>query len=537
MIIHTDVLVIGSGIAGLFYTLRVADQRSVILVTKKQTMESNTNYAQGGIASVFSRADDRQFHIRDTMIAGAGLCHEDAVRVVVTEGPDLVGELVELGVRFTMRDGTFDLGREGGHSHNRIVHAKDLTGAEIERALVARVMQHPNVTVLENHVAIDLITEHNLQRPTPIHRDGIHCWGAYVLDNEQGVVKTYLASTTVLSTGGCGQVYLHTTNPGIATGDGIAMAYRAGADIANMEFIQFHPTSLAHPDAHSFLISEAVRGHGAVLRNGRGERFMARYDERQELAPRDIVARAIDNELKKSGDDCVYLDLRHLDADDIRQTFPNIHARCLALNIDITRDLVPVVPAAHYVCGGVVSDLQARSTIAGLLVCGEVSMTGLHGANRLASNSLLEALVFAERAAATTLAERCPLPSRDDILAWDDSGTDNMEEWVLISHNRDEVRRLMWDFVGIMRSTLRLERAQRRIELLLSEVEDFYKRTKVSEHLVELRNIALVASLIIESALRRKESRGLHYTTDYPDADPSFAKLDTYLSIFGRSIL
>jgi L-aspartate oxidase len=534
LVISSDVLVIGSGIAGLFYTLRVADRRRVILVTKKQTMESNTNYAQGGIASVFERTDAPDYHIRDTLVAGAGLCHEDAVRAVVTEGPPLVSELVDLGVRFTMRDGAFDLGREGGHSHHRIVHAKDLTGAEIERALIARVMGHPNVTVLENHVAIDLITEHNLRGRPPVRRGAVHCWGAYVLDNDAGVVKTFLAATTVLSTGGCGQVYLHTTNPGIATGDGIAMAFRAGADIANMESIQFHPTTLAHPDANSFLISEAVRGHGAMLRNGRGERFMGRYDERLELAPRDIVARAIDSELKRSGDACVYLDLRHLDADDVRQRFPNIHARCLALAVDITRDLVPVVPAAHYVCGGVASDLGARSSIHGLLVCGETAMTGLHGANRLASNSLLEALVFAARAAATTLDEPQETPDGAAVPDWDDSGTDNNEEWVLISHNRDEVRRLMWDFVGIVRSTLRLERAQRRIELLAAEVEDFYKRTTVSEHLVELRNITLVAGLIIECALRRRESRGLHATTDFPDADPSFAGRDTHLSAFDR---
>jgi L-aspartate oxidase len=537
MLVRTDVLVVGSGIAGLFYALRVADHRKVVLVTKKQTVESNTNYAQGGIASVFSENDSLEMHIRDTIEAGAGLCHEDTVRLVVNEGPRLVSELIEIGARFTMHDGDLDLGREGGHSRNRIVHAKDLTGQEIERALVARAVAHPNVTILENHVAIDLITEHNLRSKLQIPRDLIHCWGAYVLDKENGIVKTFLASTTVLSTGGCGCVYLHTTNPPIATGDGIAMAFRAGATIANMEFIQFHPTSLNHPDAQSFLISEAVRGHGAVLRNARGERFMERYDPRKELAPRDIVARAIDNELKRSGDASVFLDLRHLDPEDVRNSFPTIYARCLSYNIDLARDLVPVVPAAHYVCGGVVSDLHGRSGISGLFVCGEVAMTGLHGANRLASNSLLEALVFAHRAGEATLAGSMEVPPTDDIPDWDDSGTLNMEEWVLVSHNRDELRRLMWDYVGIVRSTLRLQRAQRRIRLLHKEVEDFYKRTKVAEDLIELRNMTTVASLIIESALQRRESRGLHYTTDYPSPNESLSKGDTFVSLFGTSLV
>jgi L-aspartate oxidase len=528
MAIRTDVLVIGSGIAGLFYALRVADHRKVLLVTKKHTVESNTNYAQGGIASVFGSDDSFELHIQDTIDAGAGLCHRDTVDAVITEGPALIRELMHIGTHFTERQGDFDLGREGGHSRNRIVHAKDLTGREIERALVARAIDHPNVTVLENHVAIDLITEHNLRDAGAT--GGIHCWGAYVLGKEQGMVHTILADTTVLSTGGCGCVYLHTTNPAIATGDGIAMAYRAGAVIANMEFLQFHPTTLYHPDARSFLISEAVRGRGAILVNGKGERFMEQYDARKELAPRDIVARAIDAELKRSGDSCIYLDLRHLDAADIRQSFPTIDATCRSLNIDITRDLVPVVPAAHYMCGGVVSDLHGRSNIHGLYTCGEVSMTGLHGANRLASNSLLEALVLANRAAAATLAERNELPNLEEIRDWDDSGTFNMEEWVLISHNRHEVQSLMWDYVGIVRSDLRLQRAARRIQLVQDEVENFYKRTKVSEDLIELRNITLVARLIIDCAMRRKESRGLHYTTDYPSSDPSLAQTDTIIT-------
>lgn len=528
MVIRTDVLVIGSGIAGLFHTLRVAEHRKVLLVTKKHTVESNTNYAQGGIASVFGEDDSFALHIQDTLDAGAGLCHRDAVEAVVTEGPALVRELIDWGARFTEQGDALDLGREGGHSRNRIVHAKDLTGREIERSLVSRIVAHPNVTILENHVAIDLITEHNLRSHIESrHASGIHCWGAYVLDKEQGSVNTILASTTVLSTGGCGCVYLHTTNPLIATGDGIAMAYRAGATIANMEFIQFHPTTLFHPDARSYLISEAVRGFGALLVNKGGVRFMEQYDDRKELAPRDIVARAIDTELKRSGEACVYLDLRHLDAVKVRNSFPTIHEKCLSHNIDITADRIPVVPAAHYMCGGVVSDLHGRSNISGLYTCGEVSMTGLHGANRLASNSLLEALVFANRAATSIIGERNEIPPPADILNWDDSGTYNMEEWVLISHNRFEVQSLMWDYVGIVRSTLRLQRALRRIQLVQAEVENFYKRTKISEHLIELRNITLVARLIIDCAMRRKESRGLHATTDYPDPDPSLSQTDT----------
>ncbi|MBN1447204.1 MAG: L-aspartate oxidase [Bacteroidetes bacterium] len=530
---QTDFLVIGSGIAGLFYTLKVADHGTVTLVTKKETVESNTNYAQGGIASVFADDDSLQLHIEDTLQAGAGLCHRDVVEFVVREGPALVRELSELGVGFTHLDEAhLHLGREGGHSRHRIVHARDYTGREVERVLVERVRTHPNVTVYENHIAIDLVTEHHLRDRPGVRRDDIHCWGAYVLDKQSGEVHLCFARTTIITAGGCGQVYLHTTNPAIATGDGIAMAYRAGANIANMEFIQFHPTTLFHPQARSFLISEAVRGHGAVLRNGAGERFMNKYATRLELAPRDIVARAIDSELKRRGEECVFLDLRHLDAGDIRQSFPSIYERCREVNIDITRDLIPVVPAAHYTCGGVVSDEQGHTNIAGLYVAGEAAMTGLHGANRLASNSLLEALVFAHRAAQSSLNEPATHPPVDDITPWDDTDTYNAEEWVLISHNRKEVRTLMWDYVGIVRSNLRLERARRRIELLKNEVEDFYKRTRVSERLIQLRNITLLASLIIESALRRKESRGLHFTTDYPATDPALEQVNTILSVF-----
>jgi L-aspartate oxidase len=529
---HSDVLVIGSGIAGLFYTLKVADSRRVALVTKKETVESNTNYAQGGIASVFSDDDSLQLHLEDTLRAGKDLCHPDIVEMVVREGPALVQDLLELGVGFTQDDKDFHLGREGGHSRHRIVHARDYTGREVERVLVETVRNHPNVTVFEDHIAIDLITEHHLLEQPEFHPDDIHCWGAYVLDKISGDVIPYFANTTVITAGGCGQVYLHTTNPEIATGDGIAMAYRAGAPVANMEFIQFHPTTLYHPQARSFLISEAVRGHGAILRNRAGERFMEKYDERLELAPRDVVARAIDSELKKRGDESVFLDLRHLEAEDVRQSFPSIYEKCLSVNIDITTDLVPVVPAAHYSCGGVVTDRDGHTNVQGLFVAGEAGMTGLHGANRLASNSLLEALVFANRAALATLRENFPAPPIDEIAAWDDSGTYNTEEWVLISHNRREVRTLMWDYVGIVRSNLRLQRARRRMDLLTREVEDFYKRTRVSEKLIQLRNITLLGSLIIDSALSRQESRGLHFTTDYPETDPALDMQDTVLSVF-----
>jgi len=531
MNIQTDILVIGSGIAGLFYALRVADHKKVVIVTKKQTVESNTNYAQGGIASVLAADDRYELHIEDTLEAGAGLCHLDAVKTVVEEGPELVKELLHLGVDFTTKNQQLHLGREGGHSRNRIVHSKDLTGKEIERVLVARALSHPNVTILENHMAIELITEHHFQnQSTKESAKNIHCWGAYVLDKEQNTIKKFLATTTVLTSGGCGCVYLHTTNPAIATGDGVAMAFRAGAKVANMEFIQFHPTTLFHPDARSHLISEAVRGHGAYLRNKAGERFMERYDQRKELAPRDIVARAIDSELKQRGDDCVFLDLRHLDAEETKQAFPNIFQKCQSISLDITRDLIPVVPAAHYSCGGVVSDLYGRSSIANLFVCGEVSMTGLHGANRLASNSLLEALVFANRAAQISLTGTSETVPEFRIRDWDISGTYNTEEWVLISHNKREIQTLLWDYVGIVRSTLRLQRAQRRINLLYEEVENFYKRTRVSEKLLELRNLTLVGKIIIESALRRMESRGLHFTSDYPHTNPTLSQFDTVLT-------
>ncbi len=529
MKIESDFLVIGSGIAGLSFALKAAEHGTVSIVTKKEKAESNTNYAQGGIAAVISGADAFDHHINDTMKAGGYLCHRDIVELVVKEGPARIQELIEVGVQFTRSENGLDLGKEGGHSHHRIVHAADLTGKEIERALLARIAAHPNIRIFENHISIDLITEHHIYgsgRPLEPH---LHCWGAYVLDVLQNNVKTFIASTTLLATGGAGQVYLHTTNPLIATGDGVAMAYRAGAVIANMEFIQFHPTSLFNSGSPSFLISEAVRGFGAILRNKRGEDFMKRYDPQGSLAPRDIVARAIDNELKRSGDDHVYLDLKHLNGESVKTHFPNIYERCLRHNIDITSDLIPVVPAAHYSCGGVVTDRNGATSVSGLFAVGEVSMTGLHGANRLASNSLLEAVVFSHRAIELIKDQKKEPVGHLSIPDWDESGTNNSEEWVLVSHNRKEIQQLMWDYVGIVRSNHRLERAQRRIRLIMEEVKDFYKRTKVTEGLIELRNLTCVADLIIRSALERKESRGLHYTTDYTSTDDTHWLKDTVI--------
>ncbi len=533
MEIKTDYLVVGSGIAGLSYALKVAEFGTVSIITKKAKAESNTNYAQGGIASVISQDDSFDLHIKDTLEAGGGLCHKDAVEILVTEGPHRLRELIDIGTQFTIEHGHLDLGREGGHSRNRIVHSKDLTGREIERALLHRIAEHPNIHVFENHLAIDLITQHHLG--VGIEKDRpINCWGAYVLNVNTNEVKKFIANITLLSTGGLGHVYLHTTNPSIATGDGVAMAYRAGAYIGNMEFIQFHPTTLSNSGPPAFLISEAVRGYGANLRTKDGERFMHKYDPRNELAPRDIVARAIDSELKKRGDEFVYLDMCHLSTDDVKLKFPYIYSTCLEkFKIDITKELVPVVPAAHYSCGGVMTDVFGRTNVQGLLAAGEAAMTGVHGANRLASNSLLEAIVFSYRAAKAgrefILTNKNIIP---DIPNWDDSGTFNSEEWVLISHDVKEIKEIMWDYVGIVRSDLRLDRASRRINFIKDEIEKFYKRTKVTEGLIELRNLALIAKLIIQSAMIRKESRGLHYTTDYTQKDDVNWKKDTIISVW-----
>ncbi|MEZ4698812.1 MAG: L-aspartate oxidase [Rhodothermales bacterium] len=512
-----DFLLLGSGIAGLSFALRVAEFGSVAIVTKKESAESNTNYAQGGIAAVIDDSDSYEKHIQDTLIAGAGLCDPEIVRIVVTEGPERVRELMALGAAFTRENGRLHLGKEGGHSENRIVHAADTTGKEVERALLDKVNAHPNIRIFQHHFALELITDHHLGRHVTRLRNDITCYGAYVLDEEHNRVITMLARATLLATGGCGQVYLHSTNPSIATGDGLAMAYRAKARISNMEFIQFHPTSLFHAEANSFLISEAVRGEGGILLNRDGHRFMPDYDERAELAPRDIVARAIDDQLKQRGDDYVLLDISHIGADAVRQHFPNIYETCLRYGFDMTKGPIPVVPAAHYQCGGVQVDEMGRTSIHGLFACGEVSCTGLHGANRLASNSLLEALVFSYRAAreAVPYAERGAW--KEGVPEWDDSGTEKPHEWVMISHNRDELRRVMWDYVGIVRSTLRLERAFRRTHLLYEETEDFYRRSRVSTGLCELRNMIAVAYLIIRSAQMRRESRGLHYMLDFQE--------------------
>ncbi len=527
MRIETDILIIGSGIAGLRFAIEASRFAEVYIVTKKDKAESNTNYAQGGIASVISPDDDFELHIRDTLYAGDGLCDEKVVEFVIKEGPKEIQKLIEIGTEFSKTEnGRLHLAREGGHSRNRIVHAKDLTGKEVERALLNKICQIDNIHLLENHFAIDLITEHHL-KPKKLKSKKINCWGAYVFDIEKQVVHTFIAKCTLLATGGLGQAYLHTTNPPIATGDGFAMAFRAGAVIGNMEFIQFHPTALYESDSDyrstkpAFLISEAVRGFGAKLRLKNGEEFMHKYDPRAELAPRDIVARAIDFELKKSGDKFVYLDLTFKDKEEIINNFPNIYEKCLEKNIDITKDFIPVIPAAHYACGGVVTDLNGQTSIANLFATGEVAMTGLHGANRLASNSLLEALVFSQYAAYRTekiLKEKLyNIP--EGIPDWVDTGKLTTEEKILISQSRHEIRDILWDYVGIVRSNERLSRALHRCKLIHEEVKQMYHESKISEEILELRNLINVAYMIAFSASLRKESRGLHYNIDYPQKD------------------
>ncbi|HYM34950.1 MAG TPA: L-aspartate oxidase [Steroidobacteraceae bacterium] len=533
----TDVLILGSGSAGTFFALQLAERSDlhITIVTKKERSESNTNYAQGGIASVMNEHDSFESHIRDTLVAGAGLCNEEAVKTLVYEGPERIRDLIEIGARFTRsRTGDLDLGKEGGHSIHRIVHAKDLTGKEVERSLLAAIAKKKNITLLEDHYAVELLTDHSRIDKQTGGDDSISCYGAYVLAEASGTVEIlYARKAVMLATGGCGHIYLHTTNPSIATGDGVAMAYRAGASIANMEFIQFHPTALFNnSEGKAFLISEAVRGAGGILRNKKGERFMKHYDkQRMELEPRDIVARAIDSELKKHGDDFVLLDLSHLPAKKIKDEFPNIYAHCKKTGLDITKKPIPVVPAAHFGCGGVMTNLNGRTNINRLYACGEVSMTGVHGANRLASNSLLASLVFSKRAADDLLASLRTEKRTENVKLkeWDDSGTENAEEWVVIEHDKREVQQLMWDYVGIVRSTYRLERAKRRVDLIVREIEQYYRKTKVTVPLLELRNMAMTAQLVIRSALARKESRGLHYTTDYPKANPKLAKKNTVL--------
>jgi L-aspartate oxidase len=530
---QSTVLVIGSGVAGLTYALKTAAFATVTLITKKQDTESNTNYAQGGIAAVWAADDAPELHVEDTLTAGAGLCHRDAVEQMVREGPARVRELIEWGAHFSTEGAPSEtphlqLGREGGHSRNRIIHAKDRTGREVERTLIAAVQAHPNIRIYEHHAAVDLIVE---DRPA-----GLTCLGATVLDTRDGEVKTVLADATVLATGGAGEVYLHTTNPAIATGDGVAMAYRAGVRVANMEFIQFHPTTLFHPQAHSFLVSEAVRGEGGILRLRDGTSFMEAYHPLASLAPRDIVARAIDNELKRSGDDYVLLDVTHLEPTFIRERFPHIYQQCLQFGLDITREPIPIVPAAHYSCGGVLTDLEARTSVYRLYAVGEVACTGVHGANRLASNSLLEALVFADHAAADT----------QDLLARDGSAgaPTHPDAWVeandparqandvspeFVAQMRLLIQTLMWTHVGIVRSDHRLKQALREVEILRSAVDNLFTSSRVTVELLELRSIIHVAWQIIACAIQRKESRGLHYNVDYPERDDAHWLTDTIL--------
>lgn len=525
-----DVLIIGSGAAGLSLALRLAEKTRVAVLSKTALTESNTLYAQGGISAVVDAEDSIESHIQDTLNAGGGLCDADIVRLVVSQGKDCIEWLLQQGVPFTEVESEsgahhLHLTREGGHSHRRVVHAADATGQAIETSLEQQVRAHPEIELFEHHNAIDLITSKRLGVDNTSS-----VLGAYVLDGRTQQVKTFRARHVVLASGGAGKVYLYTSNPDVATGDGIAIGWRAGAQVANMEFIQFHPTCLYHPHARSFLISEAVRGEGGQLLLPDGSRFMHHFDPRGELAPRDIVARAIDHEMKRLGADCVYLDISHRPASFIKDHFPTIHARCLELGIDITRDPIPVVPAAHYTCGGILTDHKARTSLPGLHAIGEVACTGLHGANRMASNSLLECLVFARQAADSILESLPERPIPPELPEWDESRVTDSDEEVVVAHNWDELRRFMWDYVGIVRTDKRLQRALRRTEMLKQEIAEYYGSFRITNDLLELRNLVIVADLIIRSALLRKESRGLHFTLDYPVADATQAPRNTILN-------
>ncbi len=513
-----DFLVIGTGIAGLVYALKVADKGSVALVTKTQLAETNTKYAQGGIASVMYPPDSYEKHIQDTLEAGDGLCDREVVEMVVKEAPSQIQQLIEWGVKFDRNEASgYDLGKEGGHSNPRVLHHKDHTGQEIQNKLVQQIRNHSNIEILEYHFAVDLITQHHLGRRVTRKDPDIGCYGAYVMDLATSEVTVFLSKVTVIATGGVGNLYETTTNPCIATGDGIAKAYRAKAIVENMEFIQFHPTALYNPgERPAFLITEALRGFGALLRTTDGKGFMKHYDERGCLAPRDIVARAIDKEMKKRGDEHVFLDCSHLDSGKLKHHFPNIYQKCLSLNIDITKDYIPVTPAAHYICGGVKVDKNGRSSIHRLYAIGECSCTGLHGANRLASNSLMEAAVYSDRAAKDSAEKVDSLNFQEDIPEWDYSGTTYPEEMVMITQNIKELQQIMSNYVGIVRSNLRLERAMKRLEIINQETEALYKKSTLSQQLCELRNLINVGYLVIKMAQNLEESRGLHYSLDYP---------------------
>lgn len=514
----TDFLVIGSGIAGLIYALKVADHGKVCILTKSCAEETATKYAQGGIAAVMYTPDTYEKHIIDTIVAGDGLNNRSVVELTIKESTARIRELIDWGAQFDKNDaGDYDLAREGGHSESRVFHHKDSTGLEIERALISKIEDHPNIEILENHFAIDLITQHHMGIELTRKDNDIHCYGVYSLDLKTQEIYTILARTSMLATGGTGNVYSNTTNPSIATGDGIAMAYRAKAMVENMEFIQFHPTALYYPnESPSFLITEALRGYGAVLKTIKGNEFMGKYDDRESLAPRDIVARAIDNEMKLSGDEYVYLDATHLNKDELIRNFPRIYAKCLSINIDITRDMIPVVPSAHYTCGGIKVNEYSKSSVRNLYASGECASTGLHGANRLASNSLLESAVFSHRASMTSIDSISRIEFNDDVPDWNAEGTVLNEEMILITQSLKELRTIMSNYVGIVRSNLRLQRALDRLEIIYRETEDLYEKSILTIDICELRNMINVAYLIIKMAQKRKESRGLHYSLDYP---------------------